>query len=180
MDRKAAVLIDNQHLKKQVIDQMSVYGEKFLLEYEAFSTFLCDDIRAEMFRTYIYDCEMKSNERLLSSLNKIDGFQVRKGVIQHSDRGYRQKQVDILIALDMIKLSMKNRIDDIILVTGDGDFVPVIEFVKGESVKVHVRSGSSYNKELREAADNFKKIPDEYVVGLGSNWEKTRKKLFGK
>lgn len=177
-ESKAAVFIDNQHLKKQLIDKLGEGLHKFLLDYEALSKLLCEDVGVEMFRTYIYDCEMQSNERLLSKLNQISGFEVKKGTIQHNERGYRQKQVDILLALDMIKMSLRNRIEEIILITGDADFVPVVQFVKEQSVKVHLRTGFTYSRELANACDSAKEIDESFILEYGSNWRNRSKRKF--
>ena len=48
----------------------------------------------------------------------------------------------------MIKLALKNKIQDIILITGDSDFVPAVQFVKEEEVLAHYRHAESYSKEL--------------------------------
>ncbi len=62
------------------------------------------------FRTYIYDVPLESNKKFLTSLNLLDRFEIRLGKLQENQNGYHQKQVDILIAIDMIRLALKNRI----------------------------------------------------------------------
>ena len=123
-DDKAAVLIDNSYLQKEVIDNLNGRNGKFQLDYQEFSNNLCREIGAERFRTYIYDVSLDSNKNFLTSLNLLDRFEIRSGKLQENDKGYRQKQVDILLAIDMIKLALKNKIQHIILITGDSDFVP--------------------------------------------------------
>ena len=42
----------------------------------------------------------------------------------------RQKKVDILIATRLLECSFDDKLDKIILLAGDGDFVPAIEIAK--------------------------------------------------
>ncbi len=66
--------------------------------------------------------------------------------------------MDILIAIDMIRLALKNRIQQIILITGDSDFVPAVQYVKEERVIVHLRHGEKCSAELKEVCDTNKKL----------------------
>jgi uncharacterized LabA/DUF88 family protein len=44
--------------------------------------------------------------------------------------------------MDMIQLSLKGRVQHIILVSSESDFTPAIKFVKEEVVKVHLKTPS--------------------------------------
>ena len=44
--------------------------------------------------------------------------------------GAIEKKVDIKIAIDIISLAYENAYDTAVLVSGDGDFVPVVKMVK--------------------------------------------------
>ena len=71
---------------------------------------------------------------------------------------------DVGVAVDAIKMGPK--LDAIILVTGDGDFVPLVEFLKvnfGCQVEV-IGFGRSTSGLLKEAADDF--------IDLGQNQKK--------
>ena len=69
---------------------------------------------------------------------------------------------DVGMAVDAIRMS--DLIDVVILVTGDGDFVPLVEYLKwgkGRTVEVAAFSRSASAK-IKEAADEFielEKIP---------------------
>ena len=68
------------------------------------------------------------------------------------------------MAVDAVKLG--NKVDAIILMSGDGDFVPLIEYLHethGLQVEV-VAFGRSSSQKLKEAADDF--------IDLGSNQKK--------
>ncbi|WP_298277736.1 NYN domain-containing protein [Ferroplasma sp.] len=124
---KAAVLIDNSYLRMELLDHLNGRNGKFQLDYQVFSDNLCREINADRFRTYIYDVSLESNRSFLTSLNLQDRFEIRSGKLMGTEKGIKQKQVDILIAIDMIRLALKNKIQQIILITGDSDFVPAVQ-----------------------------------------------------
>jgi uncharacterized LabA/DUF88 family protein len=167
---KAAVLIDNWYLQKEVLGNIPGQYEKFKLDYERFSDLLCRNINAERFRSYVYDVDIDSNKTIMASIRKRNSFETRLGKLQESDRGIKQKKVDILLAIDMIKLALKNKIQHIVLITGDGDFVPAVEYVKEEGVKVHLRhAGTSYDNELSQACDTSAAIDNTVIVEYREN-----------
>ncbi len=169
---KAAVLIDLSYLQKEVVDKQTGRNGKFQLDYKQFSDNLCGDIGAVRFRTYIYDVKLDSNKDFLTSLSLQDRFEIRSGKLIQSDsrnehgngERYRQKQVDILLAIDMIKLALKGKIQQIILITGDSDFVPAVQFVKEEGILVHLRHAESYSKELSQTCDTSMQIPSKFLA----------------
>jgi len=124
-------------------------------------------------RTYYYNCmpyksdpptiEEKKRfddmQRFIESLKKLPNFEIRLGKLKkrHDEKGniyFVQKGVDILLAVDLIRLGRKGRIDYAILVTGDNDFVPVIKTVKDEGVIIYLYSShASKIGELRKICD---------------------------
>src|SRR5690606_24729406 len=101
-------------------------------------------------------------QRFLASMERIPRYMVRQGKL--APRGFRadgrpnfeQKQVDILMATDIVLLSAKRQVDEIVLVTGDSDFLPAVRIARNEGVVVWlahgVRSNHPHN-ELWNTAD---------------------------
>jgi len=54
-----------------------------------------------------------------------------------SDKG-SEKGVDIAMAIDALQVGLENKIDVAILVTGDGDFVPLIRALMKNGIRVGV------------------------------------------
>ncbi|MFP4054924.1 MAG: NYN domain-containing protein [Phycisphaerae bacterium] len=75
--------------------------------------------------------------------------------------GFRQKQVDMKIGLDVAWLASKNLVDRILLVGGDADFVPAMKFARREGTQVVlVPMGSGYiPRALKEHADFVREVP---------------------
>ena len=72
------------------------------------------------------------------------------------------------MAIDAISLSPK--LDAVILITGDGDFIPLVEYLKitqGCQVEL-VSFGKSTSSKLTEVVDDFidlDKNPYKYLIG---------------
>lgn len=67
----------------------------------------------------------------------------------------KEKGVDVLLVIDAITIALRKDVEMIIVLSGDADFVPLIEFLKGQrigTVNLHLYSGSS--TELRESCDS--------------------------
>ena len=71
------------------------------------------------------------------------------------------------LAVDAIK--MAPRLDSVVIVSGDGDFVPLVEYLQTMGVQVEVVSFSkSTSGKLREAVDDFVDLsenPRKYLMG---------------
>jgi uncharacterized protein (TIGR00288 family) len=85
---------------------------------------------------------------------KMQGFEVKSKELQIFPGGVKKGDWDVGIAVDAIKLS--RQLDVVVLVTGDGDFLPLLEFLQYHGLLVEVmafqRTASS---KLMEHADDF-------------------------
>jgi len=88
------------------------------------------------------------------------GLELRLKDLQVYADGMKKADWDVGMAVDAIRMS--SFLDVVILVTGDGDFVPLVEYLKwglGRSVEVAAFHRSSSSK-IREVADRFINIED--------------------
>ena len=81
--------------------------------------------------------------------------------------GSKKADWDVGLAVDAIKLAPK--LDTIIIASGDGDFVPLVEYLQiNEGCQVEVISfGKSSSGSLREKADDFIDMcdsPSKYLM----------------
>ena len=87
--------------------------------------------------------------------------------VQEFSSGAKKADWDVGMAIDAVKLAEK--VDVIVLLTGDGDFVPLVEYLHGRGVMVEVAAFSeSTNASLRTVADSFLDIsahPDFLLRG---------------
>ena len=73
------------------------------------------------------------------------------------------------LAVDVMK--MASRLDTIIIVSGDGDFIPLVEYLQNYlGVQVEfVSFGKSTSNKLREVVDDFLDLsenPRKYLIGV--------------
>ncbi len=71
-------------------------------------------------------------------LTKRSGYIIKASFNKIAASGAIEKKVDIKIAIDIISLAYENAYDTAVLVSGDGDFVPVVRKVKKLDKNVEV------------------------------------------
>lgn len=109
---------------------------------------------------YVIRTEDLSREEFFKVLENL-GYEVQAKDVQTFADGSKKGDWDIGIAMDMIE--MAPRLDTLVLVSGDGDFVPLVEHLKralGCRVEV-IAFGKSASGKLRDAADHFTDIDAE-------------------
>ncbi len=115
---------------------------------------------------YVVTTESGEERAFLEALGKV-GIEIRTKELQVFPGGMKKADWDIGMAVDAIRLS--RLCDAIVLVTGDGDFVPLLEYLKGgwgSQVEV-IAFGKSASARLKEEADDFVdlgKEPRKYLI----------------
>lgn len=95
-----------------------------------------------------------------------NGIELKIKDVQEFSSGQKKADWDVGMAVDAISLSTK--VDTIILATGDGDFVPLVEYLRGHGVRCEVVAFSgSTNAQLKAVADDFLDVtesPDQFLI----------------
>ena len=105
-------------------------------------------------RAYAVTTESGEEKGFFDALEKI-GVEMRTKDLQICAGGAKKADWDVGLAVDAITASPK--LDTVILLTGDGDFVPLVRYLQnhgGCQVEV-VSFGRSSSLKLKEAADDF-------------------------
>jgi uncharacterized LabA/DUF88 family protein len=116
--------------------------------------------RRQLIRSIAYVIKTENTpgeESFFEALRKT-GFDLRVKDLQIYPDGTKKGDWDVGVAVDAMR--MAKSLDVIVLVTGDGDFVPLVEYLKlgiGKEVEVAAFSRTASGK-LREATDNFIEI----------------------
>lgn len=103
---------------------------------------------------YVIRADVKDEENFFDALKNL-GYEVKEKDLQVFYGGAKKGDWDVGIAMDMIELAPK--LDSVILVSGDGDFVPLLRHVKhavGCYVEV-MAFGKSSSQKLIEEADHY-------------------------
>ncbi|MEM3192583.1 MAG: NYN domain-containing protein [Candidatus Parvarchaeota archaeon] len=64
----------------------------------------------------------------------------------------------------MVKLALKNKIQHIILITGDSDFVPAVQYVKEGVIVYLTHAEKTYSKELSQTCDTSKQLSKGVLI----------------
>jgi uncharacterized LabA/DUF88 family protein len=97
------------------------------------------------------------NQRKFIDFLRANGYKVISKDIHKYEGGRIKANLDIEMAVDILLLS--ENLDVVVIVSGDGDFVRLVEAVQMKGVRCEVISfGISTSNELIDAADQFTEI----------------------
>lgn len=118
-------------------------------------------------RAYVVTTESGEEKSFFEALEKI-GIEIKTKDLQIFYGGAKKADWDVGMAIDAV--SMASKLDAVILATGDGDFIPLVEYLQlNEGVQVEVISfGKSSSAKLREVCDDFIDMcddPKKYLIG---------------
>jgi len=110
---------------------------------------------------YVITSEGGDEKNFFDALTKL-GIETRTKDLQVFAGGAKKGDWDVGLAVDAMKMAPK--LDALILVAGDGDFVPLVEYLQSTSgIQVEVVSfGKSASMRLKEQADDFLDLSNNY------------------
>ncbi len=116
---------------------------------------------------YVITTEGGDEKAFFEALTKM-GIETKTKDLQIFGSGAKKADWDVGMAIDAVKLAPK--LDSVILLTGDGDFAPLVEYLKvNEGCQVEVVSfGKSTSTKLREVVDDFFDLDEnvsKYLIG---------------
>lgn len=116
---------------------------------------------------YVISTESGDETAFFEALGKI-GIETKTKDLQIFAGGAKKADWDVGLAMDAVKLAPK--LDAVIIVSGDGDFVPLVEYLQvNEGCQVEVVAfGRSSSSMLIEATDHFTDLdedPSRYLMG---------------
>ena len=116
---------------------------------------------------YVVTTETGEEKAFLDALEK-SGIEIKSKDLQIFPGGMKKADWDIGMAVDAIQLS--DKLDSIVLVTGDGDFIPLVEYLKSRGQHVEIIAfAKSTSAKLRELADDFIDLgqnPAKYLMNI--------------
>ena len=102
---------------------------------------------------YTIKAEMPEEQSFFDALVGI-GFEVKSKELQTFVSGQKKGDWDVGVAVDVLKMAPK--LDAVVLVSGDGDYVDLLHHVKAEGCRAEVISfGKSTSMKLKDEADDF-------------------------
>lgn len=103
---------------------------------------------------YVIRSESEEERGFFGALSS-QGFEVKAKDLQIFAGGAKKADWDVGVAIDAIK--MADKLDSVVLVSGDGDYIPLVTYLKenkGCQVEV-IAFGKTTSSKLIDAADDF-------------------------
>lgn len=102
---------------------------------------------------YVIKSPTQEEQKFLEALDK-QGFELKIKDLQIFAGGVKKGDWDVGLVIDAIK--MAPQLDVVILISGDGDYVPAVEYLQYHGKKVEVIAfGETCSIKLKEVADDF-------------------------
>lgn len=114
-----------------------------------------------LIRAFAYVIRSKGEEevKFFEALGEL-GIEIRVKDLQIFYGGEKKADWDVGISIDIVRMSEK--LDVVVLMSGDGDFVEVLRFLKSRGVRTEVAAfGRSTSAKLIEEADSFLDIGEQ-------------------
>jgi len=149
-EQRVGVFIDIQNLYHSA---KNLYGAR--VNFSELLKRLTKDRKLVRALAYVVRSDPSTGEEAFFDALEKSGIEVRSKDIQVFASGAKKADWDVGIAVDAIR--MANMFDITVLVSGDGDFVPMVKYLQwglGKGVEV-AAFGKTTNSGLREAADTF-------------------------
>ena len=161
-DQRVAVLIDVQNLYHSA---KNLYQAR--ANFRAILKLAVGD--RKLIRAFAYVIKTKSGEEkaFFEALIKL-GIETRVKELQEFYGGFKKGDWDVGIAVDAIRISPS--VDTIVLASGDGDFLQLVEYLKNQGKRVEmIAFGRSSSAKLKEVVDEFadlEKSPRKYLLKI--------------
>lgn len=181
---RVAIFVDGAYFDKVLEHQFS----KTRINYDELSRTIAERIHPDMdiLRTYYYHClpyqsdppTQEEEERFgrmqsfTDTLSRLPRYEVRlgklafRGIDAEGNPIFIQKMVDILLGVDLVRLSTKAAITHAALVAGDSDFVPAVQVARDEGVAVWLFHGERPHHKLWEMADERVKFDESFIDAI--------------
>ena len=102
---------------------------------------------------YTISAQLPDEKHFYDAL-RLQGFEVKTKELQVFPGGVKKGDWDVGIAVDAIKMS--RQLDVIVLVTGDGDFIPLVEYLGYHGLLVEVMAfKKTTSSRLADLADDY-------------------------
>jgi len=117
---------------------------------------------------YVVRTESKEEQPFFEALYNL-GIETHEKDLQIFNTGMKKADWDVGLAVDAIRLSPS--LDAIVIVSGDGDYLPLVDYLQsmGKQVEV-VAFGETASGKMKEEADDFIDLSEDkskFLIGDG-------------
>ncbi|MBD3250300.1 MAG: NYN domain-containing protein [Candidatus Pacebacteria bacterium] len=115
---------------------------------------------------YVIETEEGKEKDFISALEDL-GYEVRTKPLQIFKGGAKKGDWDVGLAIDVVRLTPL--LDTVVLVSGDGDYVDLLEYLRGHGRRTEVIAfGETTSRRLLDEADEFIDLSEDkkrYLIG---------------
>jgi len=160
-DQRVAVIIDTQNLYHSA---KNLYKSK--VNFANVVAEAVQDRKLIRAISYVVNTEGGEESAFFEALEKV-GIEIKTKDLQIFYGGAKKADWDVGMVVDAIKLAHK--VDAIIFATGDGDFIPGVEYIQNMGCQVEaITFGRSASSGLKAAVDDFIDLdedPKQFLIG---------------
>lgn len=153
--QRVAILVDGQNI------YLSAKARGAKPNYEAIIDLMKE---REIVRAIIYNVSpIGVDQSKFIHAVELLGYEVKSKEPRRLPDGSLKADWDMQIAIDALALAGK--VDVMVILTGDSDFVPLVHALKSKGVKVEIMSfPETTGKELVEASDRYLEVTDRMLI----------------
>lgn len=172
--QRVAVLIDVQNM---------YYSARNLFDSKVNFGKVLEDALAKrlLVRAIAYVVKTKTGEErpFFEALDKL-GIETKEKELQEYIGGVKKADWDVGITVDAIKFA--NKVDTVVLVSGDGDYLPLVEYLKMQGCYVEVMAfRETASTKLVENVDDFTNLSeDKYLIKTKKQTTKPKSMIIRK
>lgn len=158
-DQRVAVFVDVQNL---YYSARNIYNSR--INFNAVLDAAVGGRRLIRAIAYVVKADMPEEQSFFEALEKA-GFEVKAKDLQTFAGGSQKGDWDVGIAMDIIK--QMNKVDVVVLASGDGDFAPLLEYLQmtGQLTET-IAFGKSTSSKIKELTDNFIDLDEDPKIFL--------------
>lgn len=116
--------------------------------------------------TYVIKADVGAEKEFFEALNKI-GYEVKMKDLQTFYDGSKKGDWDVGLCMDVVRMVPK--IDAMVLVSGDGDYIELLKYAQSQGVRTEVMAYSqTASGKLVETADfmlDMASVPGKFLIG---------------
>jgi uncharacterized LabA/DUF88 family protein len=167
-EQRVAIFIDTQNLYHSAKSNFHAN-----VNYEELIRVAVNGRRLVRAFAYVIKSDESSEEKFFEALEDI-GIETRMKDLQVFHTGAKKADWDVGIAVDMIRLTEK--VDVVVLASGDGDFIEVVRYCQSRGVRVEVMAfEKTTNAKIMDEVDHFTDLGDrKYNFLIGARRKTTR------
>jgi len=158
-DQRVAIIIDTQNLYHSA---KNLYKAK--VHFANVVKAALGDRKLIRAVSYVVNTESGEEQPFFEAMEKL-GIEIKTKDLQIFYGGAKKADWDVGMVVDAIKLA--NKVDAIVFATGDGDFIPGVEYIKNMGCQVEgITFGRSASSAFRASVDDFIDLDEDPATFL--------------